>query len=82
MRGRKRSLRELKSFKCVFSRNNVFENSVHSNNFHPIVLKFLWDVNNTRTTKGGQNDLFDMVGSRYTSIVGSSSDKYILYGLS
>ena len=30
---------------------------------------------NTRTTKGGQNDLFEMVGSRYTSIVGSSSVK-------
>ena len=30
-----------------FSRNNVFKNDVHSNsyNFHPIVLKFLWDLN-------------------------------------
>ena len=28
---------------------------------------------NTRTTKGGQNDLFNMLEGRYTSIVGSSS---------
>ena len=30
-----------------FSGNNVFENDVYniSYNFHPIVLKFSWDVN-------------------------------------
>ena len=54
-----RSLKSIKDFSTLevsvvidienmrFSRNKVFENGVHSNsyNFHPTVIKFLWDPN-------------------------------------